>query len=91
MNLFLTGSSGFLGGEILVSLSKREDISRIFCLVRAKSQEDALSRLEKVFAYHNDFFDRKKIIPIVGDLINPELDDQYGVQCCHEHPGQHPS
>ena len=76
MNLFLTGSSGFLGGEILVSLSKREDISRIFCLIRAKSQEDAVSRLAKVFDYHNDFFDRKKVIPIVGDLTNPELAGQ---------------
>jgi thioester reductase-like protein len=76
MNLFLTGSSGFLGGELLVTLSKREDISRIFCLIRAKSQEDAIARLTKVFELHNDFYDKKKVIPVVGDLTNPELTGQ---------------
>jgi thioester reductase-like protein len=73
MNVFLTGSSGFLGGELLVSLSKREDISKIYCLIRAKSLDDGISRLAKVFELHNDFFDRDKIIPVIGDLTDVEL------------------
>ncbi len=73
MNLFLTGSSGFLGGELLVTLSKREDISRIYCLIRAKGKEDAISRLTKVFELHNDFYDKEKIIPVIGDLTDPAL------------------
>ena len=28
MNLFLTGATGFLGGELLVTLSKRSDIKK---------------------------------------------------------------
>jgi len=73
MNIFLTGSTGFLGGEILVSLSKRKEVKKVFCLVRAKSEDESLFRLKKIFALHKDTFDEKKIIPIIGDLIDPEL------------------
>ncbi len=76
MNIFLTGTSGFLGGELLVSLSKRTDISKIYCLIRAKDKLNALERLEKVFNFHGDLFNKEKIIPIVGDLIDPGLANQ---------------
>ena len=76
MNIFLTGTSGFLGGELLVSLSKRSDISKIFCLIRAKDKQNAIERLEKVFSLHGDNFDKEKIIPIVGDLIDINLSSQ---------------
>jgi thioester reductase-like protein len=73
MNIFLTGSSGFLGGELLVTLSKRNDISRIFCLIRAKTQEEATTRIAKVLQFHNDFFDQEKVIAVAGDLLDPDL------------------
>jgi thioester reductase-like protein len=76
MDIFLTGTSGFLGGELLVSLSKRADISKIYCLIRAKDKQNAFERIEKVFSFHGDFFDKEKIIPIVGDLLDPGLADQ---------------
>jgi thioester reductase-like protein len=73
MELFLTGITGFLGGELLVELSKRTEIEKIFCLVRASNEENALTRLEKVFGLHGDYFDRTKIIPVAGDLSDSYL------------------
>lgn len=85
MKLFITGVTGFLGGELLVNLAKIESISKIYCLVRANSNEKALLRLQEVFEIHNDYFDSSKIIPITGELTdnmlsykminNPDLKD----------------
>jgi nucleoside-diphosphate-sugar epimerase len=68
MIVFITGSTGFVGGEVLTRLSKRTDIEKIFCLVRAKNQEEGTARLQKVFALHGDHFSKEKIIPVVLDL-----------------------
>jgi thioester reductase-like protein len=73
MNIFLTGSTGFLGGELLVSLSKRKEINKVYCFIRSDNDQDALARVKKVFAVHGDFFDEKKIIPVAGNLFDPEL------------------
>jgi thioester reductase-like protein len=75
MNIFITGATGFVGGELLVNLSKRNDINKIYCFVRANSQEEGYSRLETIFNVHGDFFDRKKILPVLGDLFDPQLTD----------------
>lgn len=74
-NIFITGSTGFLGGELLVDLSKREEVGKIYCLVRAGSKEKATQRLKKVFDFHNDVFDPEKIIPVQGDLAQEDLTD----------------
>lgn len=68
MNIFITGATGFLGGELLVSLSKNDRIQRIYCLIRAADDADATRRLESVFAVHNDPLDRTKVVAIAGDL-----------------------
>lgn len=68
MNIFLTGGTGFLGGELLVDLSKRKEVNKIYCLVRALSEEHAVLRLKHVFELHGDVFDPKKIIPVLGNL-----------------------
>jgi len=73
MEIFLTGVTGFLGGELLVELAKKTEIDRIFCLVRAQSKENALIRLKKVFDLHGDYFDPKKIIPVIGELTDDQL------------------
>jgi thioester reductase-like protein len=73
MQIFLTGTTGFLGGELLVELSKLTEIEKIFCLVRAIDQETTFKRLKKVFDFHNDYLDPKKIIPVVGDLSDNQL------------------
>jgi len=76
MKIFLTGATGFLGGELLVQLSKRKDISKIYCLVRGFDITDASARLERVFNLHNDHFDRAKIIPVTGNLYDEDLTEQ---------------
>lgn len=73
MNIFLTGATGLVGGELLVSLSKKAEVDKIYCLLRAKSEEDAYTRLEQVFSLHNDPFDRTRIIPVTGNLFDDSL------------------
>jgi thioester reductase-like protein len=73
MQIFLTGATGFLGGELLVELAKKTEVDKVFCLVRAQNEGDALRRLKKVFDLHDDYFDSKKIIPVVGELKDNKL------------------
>lgn len=70
MQLFLTGVTGFLGGEILVEIAKRKDIEKIYCLVRAQSEDKALEKLKMIFNLHGDYFDSNKVFPIVGELAD---------------------
>ncbi|NVO11288.1 MAG: SDR family oxidoreductase [Bacteroidales bacterium] len=72
-NLFITGVTGFLGGELLVELSKKQDVEKIFCLIRAQSFENGLIRLKKIFDLHGDYFDTQKVIPIIEELTDAEL------------------
>ena len=76
MQLFITGVTGFLGGELLVDLAKKPEIEKIFCLIRAQSEEKANVRLKKVFDLHNDYFDTKKVIPIIGDMTDNQLGEK---------------
>ncbi len=76
MNIFLTGCTGLVGGELLVRLSKREDVKKIYCLIRAQSHSDAVKRLHKVFDVHEDHYDNKKIIPVVGNLFDEHFTEQ---------------
>jgi thioester reductase-like protein len=73
MNIFITGATGFLGGELLVRLSKRKEVNKIFCLVRAQSEIDAILRLDKVFSFHGDLYDKEKVFPVIGNLMDPNL------------------
>ncbi|MBN9484142.1 MAG: hypothetical protein BGO70_11650 [Bacteroidetes bacterium 43-93] len=73
MNIFLTGATGLVGGELLVTLSQRKEVNKIYCLIRSKSEAEATQRLEKVFALHNDRFDREKIVPVLGNLFDDNL------------------
>lgn len=75
MNIFLTGATGLVGGELLVTLSKRSEVNKIYCLVRSQSTEDASKRLQKVFALHDDAYDNNKIIPVLGNLFDDNLTD----------------
>lgn len=74
-NIFITGATGFLGGELLVDLSRRNEVNKIYCLVRAGSKEKATQRLKKVFDFHGDVFDPERIIPVQGDLAQEDLTD----------------
>jgi len=76
MIVFITGATGFLGGELVVNLSKRKEITKIYCLIRAKDEQEAVLRLEKIFSFHNDFLDLDKIKPVLGDLYDEELTEK---------------
>ncbi len=80
MNIFLTGVTGLVGGELLVRLSQHPGVDKIYCLIRAKSDEEAKQRLQKVFGVHNDYFDTDKIIPVTGDLLGEQLPAQLAHQ-----------
>ncbi len=73
MNIFLTGATGLVGGELLVTLSRRSEVDKIYCLLRSQSVIEATERLEKVFDLHEDFFDRNKVIPVLGNLFDDNL------------------
>ncbi len=73
MQVFLTGVTGFLGGELLVELAKKAEIKKIFCLLRAANEEQAFIRIKKVFDIHGDYFDPEKIIPVIGELTDEQL------------------
>jgi len=73
MNIFLTGSTGFLGGELLVDLARQQSVNKIYCLVRALSEEHAVLRLKHVFELHGDQFDPERIIPVLGNLGEHDL------------------
>ena len=73
MEVFLTGATGLVGGEVLVNLSKRTEIKKIYCLIRAVSFQNAQARLSTIFNLHHDEFDQQKVIPVLGDLFDEEL------------------
>ena len=73
MNVFLTGATGFLGGELLVTLSKKREINKIYCFIRSQTIADAYEKLEKIFALHTDHYEKEKIIPILGNLQDEQL------------------
>jgi thioester reductase-like protein len=71
--VFLTGATGFLGGELAVALSKIDSVEKIVCLVRAKDDCEAVDRLERVFALHEDLYDPRKVIAVRGSLTDEKL------------------
>jgi thioester reductase-like protein len=71
---FLTGATGFLGSFLLDELLRRTD-ERIFCLVRAGSEQEARERIHRSLSSYR-LGDRRyeaRIIPLVGDLAEPNL------------------
>jgi len=82
MNIFLTGATGLVGGELLVTLSKRTEVEKIYCLLRSGTYEEALNRLENVFDLHDDAFDENRIIPILGNLFDETLTESLRGQSC---------
>jgi thioester reductase-like protein len=73
MKVFLTGATGFLGGELAVLLSQKPEVERLYCLVRGSDPEQAAERLEAVFRLHNDAYDPAKVVPVLGDLTDAAL------------------
>lgn len=73
MDVFLTGATGFLGGELAVLLSQRPEVERVYCLIRSEDEEEAEMRLRAVFRVHDDALDPARVVPVVGDLTDAAL------------------
>lgn len=70
-NIFLLGSTGFLGSHILKEIIETTDVN-IYCLVRATNKKNATERLKERLEYYfeDDFYERnqERIIIINGDF-----------------------
>ena len=73
-SLLLTGVTGFLGSYLLKDLYQYSE-AKIYCLIRANSPIEAekilLNIMAKFNLNKNDL--NKRLIPIIGDLIQPLL------------------
>jgi thioester reductase-like protein len=71
--VLLTGATGFLGAHLLSDLCKHT-AATIYCLVRARDEQEARQRLQTNFASYFAYeFDRDRVRPLVGDLTQPHL------------------
>ncbi len=70
--IFLTGATGFLGAFLLHELLQQTQ-ANIYCLVRAKSYEEAKQKLRSNLKRHllpEEKLDTR-VVPILGDLSEP--------------------
>ncbi|KAG0648067.1 Nonribosomal peptide synthase, partial [Hyphodiscus hymeniophilus] len=74
-NVFLTGSTGFVGSQILFELCARTEIRKIMLHVRASSAEDGLERVKKTAKlagwWSGSFLGKLEVW--TGDLSQPRL------------------
>ncbi|HVY62094.1 MAG TPA: SDR family oxidoreductase [Planctomycetota bacterium] len=76
---FVTGATGFIGGELLKRILEREPGRRIYALVRAESDEQAARRgreaIFKLFTDDREATDdaKARLRWVRGDLTKPEL------------------
>lgn len=72
--ILLTGASGFLGAYLLRDLMTTME-SRVYCLVRCRSEDDGAERIKnnllKYGLWKDDFASR--IVPVPGNLAQPHL------------------
>ena len=87
-NIFLTGSTGFLGAYLIRSLIQQTNDENItlFCHVRAETQQKAMERIISNMQFFQCWEEKfhNKIIAIPGDLKKPRLgieDKLYSTLC----------
>ncbi|MBA3994531.1 MAG: hypothetical protein C0469_13465 [Cyanobacteria bacterium DS2.3.42] len=74
-NIFLTGTTGFLGARLLKELLNKTNAT-MHCLVRASSLQAALARIEHALSIHGMTLsddEKKHIVPVIGDLTAKDL------------------
>lgn len=81
-NIFLTGSTGFLGAHLIKSLLTYADDIIVYCHCRAKDTKNGLERIKnnmlKYECWDESFAER--IVPVRGDLGKPKMgidDEEY--------------
>jgi len=77
-SIALTGATGSLGAHVLVQLVRRPDVEAVHCLVRAKTNSDAMQRVRKSLlnrkVYHTlSLSTRRKIHALAADLSDARL------------------
>jgi thioester reductase-like protein len=76
-NIFLTGSTGFLGAYLIKALISQYNTQpiHIYCHVRAENQQKAMERIIKNMQFFNCWQEqyRNKLTAIPGDLQKPHL------------------
>ncbi len=73
--VLMTGATGFLGSRLLHELLQKTD-ARFHCLIRANSEQAAMTRLRNAIAAHGKTFsanDESRIHPVLGDLTKTSL------------------
>ncbi len=74
-NVFLTGTTGFLGARLLKELLNKTNAT-MHCLVRASSLQAALARIEHAVSIQGMTLsdnEKKRIVPVMGDLTAKNL------------------
>lgn len=73
-NIFLTGSTGFVGAHLIKSLIEKADV-KIYCHVRAKSTPEGFNRIKNNMKHYECWNENysEKIVPVLGDLTKPLL------------------
>ncbi|GFP87154.1 fatty acyl-coa reductase 2 [Phtheirospermum japonicum] len=85
-NIFITGATGLLGKVLLEKILRSTPVGKVYLLIKAKDKEDACERLTKEII-NSDLFEclrkkhgvsyeaflREKLIPIVGNMCEPNL------------------
>jgi L-aminoadipate-semialdehyde dehydrogenase len=75
--VFLTGGTGFLGSFILAQLLGLDAVSKVICLVRGKTEANALERLrssaEDRGVWKNTWLDQGRVSVVMGDLGTPKF------------------
>lgn len=69
--VFLTGVTGFLGARVLAKLLDVTDASKLFCLVRASSDESARQRIRQALLLHSKELskrDEQRVTALCGDM-----------------------
>ncbi len=91
--IFLTGTTGFIGGEVLKRVLEREPGRRVYALVRAESDDLARRRgREAIFKLYQDDRERTedakaRVRWLRGDLVRPALglekaaEDEVAAEC----------
>ena len=71
--VLLTGATGFLGAHLLRELLAATD-ARVWCLVRARDEDDVLGRIGQAAArYELPAPPPGRVVPLPGDLAQPGL------------------
>lgn len=71
--IVLTGATGSLGAHILADLAAREDVSRVVCLARGRTHEDARYRVLKSLGERHRSAEENKFVCLAADVNKPDF------------------